>query len=197
MSKVIILAEGRTEKAIQKKLIDFITERCGNGRKAEIEIKPVGHNISEGINHRVQNHLKDSEVKAVIILTDLYPDYRSTKEAQETIGGWVKNDKRCFVHVAKHEFESWLLCDWAAVLKRAGVARKQPWGANPETINRNKPPSKRLQELFREGKRQFKKTLDGVFLFERLDLNIVAAKCPEFKQFINRLLQLSGARQLP
>src|SRR5207245_566511 len=71
---------------------------------------------------------------------------------------------------------------------------RKPWGAQPENIDRDKPPAHRLWALFQEGKppRKYKKPIDGRKLFEQLDVLEIAARCPEFRQLIECLLQLAG-----
>src|SRR5438445_700924 len=94
----------------------------------------------------------------------------------------------------------WLLVGWEAILRQARIERKKPWGANPEDIDRDKPPAHRLRELFQnEGKRsdrRYSKPIDGKKLFEALDLVEVARRCPEFKSFLNCLLELAGCTPL-
>ena len=103
-------------------------------------------------------------------------------------------DPRCHVHVARHDFEAWLLVGWDALCKQAGVAPKKPWSGQPESVNHGNPPAHRIAELFQAGKppRKYKKPIDGKKLFEKLALEQIAAVCPEFKAFLNCLLTLAG-----
>jgi hypothetical protein len=111
----------------------------------------------------------------------------------------MPQDPRCHVHVARYDFEAWLLFGWAALCKQAGVEKKKPWGTQPESVNGGSPPAHRIGALFQSGKppRKYKKPIDGKKLFEKLDLEQVANVCPEFKAFLNCLLKLAEYKVLP
>lgn len=63
---------------------------------------------------------------------------------------------------------------------------------HPEQVNFNKPPSYHIKEMFLSGKyqRRYKKPRDAHKILKNKDLLISAKVCPEFKAFLNRILQL-------
>lgn len=195
--KIVLLAEGDTERAAREHLKRFLDGRAGSKAKVGLQTSIFDGGLDEkGVRGRAQLFLADDTVLGVIALTDLYPQWRGgPEEAKRTIRSWLPDDPRCHVHVAKHDFEAWLLHGWQAIIKQSGVASNpKPWGKHPENINHNNPPAHRLWELFQQGKppRKYKKPIDGKKLFERLNLEEVGAVCPEFKAFLNTLLQLAN-----
>ena len=201
MNEIVVIAEGPVEKAIRKKLGDFVKEQCGDKPKRRLTFRKSNGPIETPKTKRIiDSLLQDRKIEAVVLLTDLHPDYSYVATAKKKLMAWAGNNSRVHVHVAKYEFEAWLLSDWEMILKRAKIKNQSPWGPNPEEIDGNpeNKPSKRLERLFRSGKQKqnYKKVADGVELFNQLDLNLVAAKCPEFKRFINTLLNLCGCEAL-
>ena len=152
------------------------------------------------VRGRAEKFLSTEATLGVVALTDVFPAFRSAADAKAVIRAWMPDDPRCRVHVAQHDFEAWLLPGWDAILKQAGiVGNRKPWGPLPENVNTTHPPAHRLWELFQQGKppRKYKKPVDGKKLFEKLDLEAVAAQCPEFKSFLNTLLEFAGYATLP
>jgi hypothetical protein len=162
-------------------------------------IRQDGPLLEKNVRGQAQEALHEPSTIGVIALTDVHPEFTDANHARTEIKGWLPSDGRCHVHVARHDFEAWLLVGWTAILKQAGVGNKQPWGKRPEEIDTGKPPAHRMAELFRQGHppRNYKKPIDGKKLFEKLDLLEVAAACPEFKAFLNRLLSLAGYPPVP
>ena len=111
---------------------------------------------------------------------------------------WVGAENRFYPHAAQHDFEAWLLPYWPVIQKIAGHNRAKPAG-QPEQINHQKPPSKHIQELFRNGScgRDYAKVRDALRILRGQDLVIAANECPELKSFINTILHLCGAVPLP
>lgn len=195
--KIVILAEGDTERAAREHLKRFLDARAAARPKVGLQTSIFDGGLDErGVSGRAEKFLADKTVVGVIALVDVYPQFPGgAAEAKRTVRAWLPEDPRCEVHVAKHDFEAWLLHGWQAIVKQSGVtSNPKPWGLRPEDINHNNPPAHRLRDLFSQGKppRKYKKPIDGKKLFEKLDLAQVAAVCPELKAFLNTLLRLSG-----
>ncbi|MEW6754999.1 MAG: DUF4276 family protein [Candidatus Latescibacterota bacterium] len=200
MSKVIVIAEGGTERAIRQHLKSFLDQRAGGLPKVRLNIVALDGGLNEkSVRELAEGLLHDPEVVGVVALTDLYPKFSDTATAVCAVSGWMPQDPRCHVAVAKHDFEAWLLAGWKAVLRQARIPNKQPWAAQPEDINHEHPPAHRLRALFQSGERprKYEKSVDGRKLFEGLDLVGVAALCPELKRFLNCLLECAGYPVLP
>jgi len=195
MSRIVVLAEGATERAAAPHLKQFLDSRAGDAPKVKLHIVSLDTALTErDVRKLAPLHLAQADTLGLIALTDLYPRFRTPEEARNTISKWLPNHPRCHVHVAKHDFEAWLLVRWDNLLAHAHIASKKPWGARPEDIDDHQPPSHRLQKMFcNEAKppRRYKKPIDGRKLFEQLDLPEVAHHCPEFKSVINCLLRLA------
>ena len=196
----MLIAEGDTERAARPHLKLFLDAQAGALPKVRLEIVVLDGGLTERLVRSLATEfLLDSSVVGVIALTDLYPKFPDAASARSMIASWMPGDTRCHVAVAKHDFEAWLLVGWDAILSQARVGKKQQWGANPEDVNHNHPPAHRMQKLFDTGprSRRYKKPVDGKKLFERLDLLEVAKRCPEFKLFLNCMLQCAAYPLLP
>ncbi|MBN1774488.1 MAG: DUF4276 family protein [Deltaproteobacteria bacterium] len=192
--RIVVIAEGDTERAARNHLKEFLDARAGSLPRVRLHVAKLDGGLAERrVRDLADRHLREEGTLGVVALSDLYPRYRDAADAKRVIASWMPIDPRCHVHVAKHDFEAWLLADWRAVLRQAGVEGRQPWGAKPEEIDVDRPPAHRLRELFAHGGRSsYKKTVDGKKLFEALDLEAAAGQCPELRSFLNCLLALAG-----
>jgi hypothetical protein len=146
----------------------------------------------------VETHLRNPDVKAVVVLTDVYPDYSSAQEAKQVLSEALDNEGRCNVHVACHDFEAWLLPYWEKICRIVGQDKK-PFGANPELVNAMKPPSLRLAELYSVAKprpMKYTKPSQAFSILRGEDIEVSAKACPELKSFINTILGLAGLQEL-
>jgi hypothetical protein len=138
-----------------------------------------------------------SRADAVIALTDVYTgtaDFTDAADAKAKMREWVGRNDRFYPHAAQYDFEAWLLPYWAEIQKIAGHNKKAPSGS-PESVNHNRPPSRHLEEIFRNGnRREYSKTRDVNRILKGKDLSIAAARCPELKSFLNTILTLCGGQ---
>jgi len=201
VTTIVILAEGDTERAAGDHWKRFLDQRAGDKPKVRLHIiRSNGALIEEDVRTKADRALDDASTIGVVALTDVYPKYASATAARETIAGWMPSDPRCRAHAACHDFEAWLLVGWDALVEHAHAGPRKPWGAHPEEIDLHNPPAHRIKALFQLGKptpRKYSKPIDGKKLFEKLDLVDVAEACPEFKAFINSLLELSEYLTIP
>lgn len=136
----------------------------------------------------------------VIALTDVYTGTREFADAEDAMTkmrAWVGPNDRFFPHAAQYELEAWLLPYWERICKIARAEGIAPF-RNPETVNHDRPPSRRLDELFRRGKRGkgYTKTVHGPKILDGQDLTVAAAACPQLKAMLNTILRLSGTEEL-
>jgi hypothetical protein len=110
----------------------------------------------------------------------------------------VGDEPRFHAHAAQFDFEAWLLPYWDDICRRLKVKKQKP-GTNPEEVNRLKPPSKHLSELYRLAKptRSYDKARDGKAILRDKDLTVAASQCPELKSLLNTLLDCAGLDRLP
>lgn len=204
MSKIIVICEGATEVAFRQVLTDYLKRKYEQANIAENRIglsfrSAKGKIIPErDLKADVETHLSKPDIKAVIILSDVYPDYSSAQEAKKIIRTAIGDEKRCFIHVACHDFEAWLLPFWSKICGIIGQ-NKQPFSAQPETVNDINPPSKRLKELFRTAKPrplEYTKPSQAFRILRGEDIEVSARACPELKSFLNTILDLADLEKL-
>ena len=203
--KIAILVEGETERVFKPFLEQFLRIRLQNQMPRLKFIKYDGRIPKrDDLKRRVEILLTDNHAfDAVIALTDVYTgtnDFIDATDAKAKMTEWVGGNPNFYPHVAAYDFEAWLIPFWNTIQKLAQHNKTVPNGP-PEEVNHNNPPSKRIQEIFRIGKRgdSYVKPRDALrILRENPDaLAISANVCPELKAFLNRLLSLSGGIELP
>jgi len=92
---------------------------------------------------------------------------------------------------AVHETEAWLLSK-PAIFPAQVRHELEPLSASPERVDFEDPPAKRLTAVYRTKlRRRYKKAVDGPFLFDKLDPDLAAGKCPHFKQMLEEMLALA------
>jgi Domain of unknown function (DUF4276) len=132
---------------------------------------------------------------AVIALTDVYTgtkDFKDAADAKAQMKKWVGNNPKFYPHAASHDFEAWLLPFWSKIQKISGGNRAVPSGPH-ELVNHNNPPSKRIEEIFEQGKRRsYNKARDAKRILDGEDLMDAADACPELRDFLNTILKLCG-----
>jgi hypothetical protein len=205
--KIVVLCEGETEAAFRDALLAFV-EQC----KIESGVDSLRNRIAfrkrdkavpsgEKLYRIVENILAEGDVKAVVVLKDMYPEYRniSPSEARNNIMKDLTGLPNVFAAVARHDFEACLLPFWSEIQRRTG-RNTAPLSSQPEDINDNAPPAHRLSELYQAAHphpKKYKKPSEAKAILHGKDLRISAAKCPEFKHFLNIILRLSDLPELP
>lgn len=201
--KIVVMVEGKTEKAFMPHLRAFLETRLA-GRMPRLDThKYDGRIPKEGkLRRDVERLLNGREpADAVIALTDVYtgtqpPDFTNAADAKEKMREWVGACEDFHPHAAQHDFEAWLLSYWDEIKRLAGSNRAEP-GA-PETVNHTKPPSALLAEVFRTGSKgkAYVKARDANRILRKKDLLLSANACPELKEFLNTILSICGADEI-
>ena len=110
---------------------------------------------------------------------------------------WVGIEPNFYPHVAQYEFEAWLLPFWSTIQQLAGHNKSAPSGL-PEQVNHNNPPSQRIAEIFKLGKRRkYSKSREAGSILRKNNLMDAVNVCPELKAFLNTILKLSGGESIP
>lgn len=163
---------------------------------------PKGDNLRRDVERLLGGR---NPADAVIALTDVYtgpppppPDFSYASDARKKMREWVGQEPRFHPHAAQYEFEAWLLPYWSDLQRLAGHNAAAP-GSNPEKVNHNNPPSKRIEELFRRGTRResYSKTRDAARILRDADLSVAVGKCAELKALVNTILSLCGGETIP
>ena len=200
--RIAILVEGKTEKAFLPILREYLVPKL-QGQMPNLN--PVVYNgripKEQKLQRTVQNLLSGSNPHdAVIALTDVYTgtnDFMTAQDAKRKMSDWVGPNPHFYPHVALHDFEAWLIPHWNKILQLAKFHQNLPAG-NPETINRNKPPSKVIAEVFERGdcRNSYSKQRDARRVLSGQDLTPSINTCAELKAFVNRIIILSGGQPI-
>ena len=193
--KIAILVEGATEVAFREKFREFLQGHLGQNMPRLKFIACDGRIPKEGkLKRVVENLLNNDKYDAVIALTDVYTgtkDFKDAAEAKAKMTDWAGNNPNFYPHTALHDFEAWLLPYWSTIQRLAKHNRSAPSGF-PETVNHNKPPAYRIQEIFEIGqcKSSYDKPIHGKAILKNNDLMIAIQACPELKAFVNTIISL-------
>ncbi len=203
--KIAIIVEGKTERVFQDALRRFL-ERKLETHMPRLDMVPHNHGVPKGdkLRRDVTKLLGGSSpADAVIALTDVYtgsrpPVFEDAADAKRKMHEWDGPEPRFHPHAAQYEFEAWLLPNWYDLQRLAGHNAAAP-GSNPEKVNHNNPPSKRIEELFRRGTRResYSKTRDAARILRDADLSVAVGKCAELKALVNTILSLCGGEAIP
>jgi hypothetical protein len=160
----------------------------------KLKFIPCNGRIHKGKKLRdvVENLLTGTDAcHAVIALTDVYTgtkDFKDAADAKDQMKNWVGNNPKFYPHAASHDFEAWLLPFWSKIQQISGGNRAVPNGS-PEQVNHNKPPSKRIEEIFEQGKRRsYNKARDAKRILDGEDLMDAAVACDELEAFLHTIV---------
>jgi len=203
--KIALIIEGKTEKVFVPHLRTFLETRLAGGMP---KLEPL---LCDGRIPRGERLKRDVErllctgkepANAVIALTDVYTgttpaEFVDAADAKAKMRAWVGPNPAFHPHAAQYEFEAWLLPFWNEIQQLAGHNKAAP-KSSPEQVNHNSPPSRRIREIFRAGKRRdYVKPRDAHRILQGKDLLVAAQACPELKAFLNTILSLCGADPIP
>lgn len=207
--KFILFIEGHTEK---KALPQFLKRWFDQRLSQPVGIKTVRfegwHDLVNEAPKKANMYLtgkQQGEIVAIISLLDLYGPtfYPADKTSAEDRYAWGKermekavNNIRFRQFFAVHETEAWLFSnpDIFPNEIRNSVSLKAD---KPEFIDFDRPPSKRLSDLYWQHiRRSYKKVTNGRELFTRLNPGIVYSKCPKFKEMLDEMLSMAKAAGL-
>lgn len=198
--KIVLIVEGKTEKAFLGPLRGFLRSRLGEqmpriSPQVEHGRIPTGEKLK-----RVVTWCLDAGADAVIALTDVYTgtrEFADADDAKKKMRQWVGDDPRFHPHAAQHDFEAWLLPYWDRIRAITGCNRNCPSGG-PERVNHGKPPAQHIHEAYRtgtktKGTRSYIKTIEALAILRDQDLTVAARQCAELKDLLNTILTLCNA----
>ncbi|MFH0900237.1 MAG: DUF4276 family protein [Pseudomonadota bacterium] len=206
--RIALLVEGKTEIAFLPSLRVFLGQHLG-GNMPKLDAVPFDGRIPTGpkLRRLVEQLLKDRHKPAdhIIALTDVYtgtqpPVFPTAASAKDQMREWVGQEPRFHPHVALHDFEAWLLPYWPAIQRLAGHNQAAPNPAfNPEMVDHDHPPARRIQDIFRIGKcrAHYVKPRDAARILRDSDLSVAVSKCSELKALVNTIIALCGGKVIP
>jgi hypothetical protein len=203
--RIVLLVEGHTEQAFMQHLRRYLARHLAPMPKLETRPYhgrvPVGPLLQEAVQDLLRR--RQRPVDHVIALTDVYtgttpPLFKDAADAKSRMRDWVGLEPRFHPHAAQYDFEAWLIPYWDDLRRIAGHNQAVP-GANPEAINHDNPPSKRIKALFQVGtyRGAYSKPRDADRIFRKNGIEAAVAQCPELKSFINTILTICGATPVP
>lgn len=203
--KFILMVEGYTEKeglvSLFKKWLD---PRLNHAIGIKMDSsKGCDEFIYQGVR-KAKKHIEDpqnADLIGVIGLLDLYGPqkfYPPGKNSVDERFRWGKKyfedqvgDTRFRMFFAVHEVEAWLLSD--PTLFGPEVAKAFPGKIRqPEEVNFDEHPSVLINKIYREKLHMgYKKRTTGRELLEKIDPNLVYARCPYFAQMLDEMLKMA------
>lgn len=198
---IVLIMEGKTEAALKDHLKAFLDQQAAREGKPAVRLKtkPEVERSKGTFQKRIRLELAEPGVRAVVALVDVHPNYSSAAEAKQKLREKAGSPPNFHAHAAQYDVEAWLLPFWAEICQHLQVTQGPP-GANPEEVDADRPPSKRLRELYGRAnrpRRSYNKVIEMSRLLKGKDLTVIANQCPEFKLLLNTLLELSGLTLLP
>jgi len=195
--RIVLLVEGRTEKActpVLKALLDEVAQVEGRPAVALTARHYRGSRLVDAAAVAIDadSYLRQPDTAGVVVLVDVFPEFPSAAAATDHFRRHLLDD-RFRAHCALHDFEAWLLPHWQRLHRLAGrpPRNRSPW-PSPERVDRVKPPSHRLRELFAPH-RGYEKTRDAPRILQSADdLRVSASKCEQLRLFLNTLLEFAG-----
>ena len=209
--RFVLLVEGHTER---KALPAFLKRWLDPQLSQPVGVKTVRfdgwRDFYSEVAKKTELHLGGpgaSEIIAVIGLLDLYAfgegsgatPYPASVTSPTGRLKWAINDienrvqqpSKFRMFFALHELEAWLLSQ-PDCFPQALEDDIRKLSSDPEGVNLNDPPSKRIGTLYRqELRRNYRKIVDGKILFDRLDPKVVCACCPQFARMMDALLLMA------
>ena len=211
--RVIIYVEGPSDKnAMEALLVNLIDKKSEEGVSIEFfQIK--GKNNDKGGDAKKDLLLK-APIKAVdilcsnpnsivILLPDLYPKNKGfTHETFQQLEAGIMNNfsqelrekriqyerlkERFKVFCFKYEMEALILASESALQDKLGVTSLAvTWTIPVEDQNHDRPPSKIVEQLFRDSGKGYNKTVDAKLILRNTSYQEIAEKCPQcFQPFV-------------
>jgi Domain of unknown function (DUF4276) len=213
-----VIVEGQTEQDFFREcLCPYLWNTYGMNEVYVPLLGKVGQkggNVSASRIHHDATHLLKQRPEAIVsTFVDYYgirtsiPNYehcQTLPNAEQRVAcleselAELVKDERFIPYIQKHEFEALLfsreLQDNQYVSSKIIEAIKQTAGTftDPEEINSNFPPSKRLIDLFAEHERAvYDKRIFGVTLALEIGMPTIVRNCPRFANWVRTIAQLT------
>ena len=203
--KFILMVEGYTEKEGLSPLFrKWLNPRLSQPVRIKIDRSEGCDEFIRQAARKAKKHIGDpqnADLIGIIGLLDLYGPqkfYPPEKRIVHDRYRWGKqhfedqvSDPRFRMFFAVHEVEAWLLSDPS--LFAPEVARAFPGKIRqPEEVNFDEHPSILINKIYRERLHaEYKKRAKGRELLEKLDPNLVYARCPYFAQMLDEMLRMA------
>ncbi len=211
--RVIIYVEGTSDKnAMEALLVNLIDKKSAEG--VSIEFFAIKGPKNDRGGDAKKELLLNAPIKAVnilcnnpnsiaIILPDLYPKNKwfPHETFQQLEAGIMENFSRSLqkkdiqderlterlkVFCFKYEMEALILAAESALQDKLGVTSLAvTWTIPVENQNHDRPPSKIVEQLFRDSGKKYNKTVDPQLILRNTSYQEIAEKCTQcFKPFV-------------
>lgn len=184
MKRLAIIVEGDTEYDFVYKLL--------RGHLSKIDISVINLRGGRISVDSIQNPAKKL-VHSHDYVTTLVDYYRfaDNTHRQKTVDDLEQEmmhtvpQENFIPYIQKYEFEALIFSDITIAEKKYKSSFKEKF-AEPEDINHDHPPSKKLQNQFP----LYRKALGGVSILERVGLKKIRSECPRFSAWLEKLENL-------
>ncbi len=220
--KVLVYVEGPSDRDGLGSLLEPII-LAGRGKGIGINFLPLGNKdaILRGVARKAALQLQERPDDWIFALPDLHPmrKYNGTVSAHSSCSELARllnerfaeqasqlhlalNTQRHFrVHCLKHDLESLLLADPAALRRRLGTDHRleDRWRRPVEEQDDDRPPKRVVEDLFRtyRGKPGYVDTTDAAWILARASLDAIVAACSQqFAPFVSELRTLADGGTL-
>ena len=218
MKRLIIIVEGQTEEEFVNKTLRpfFIKNEVYNVVAFKIQTKKGfkgGFVNYDHLKNDINRVLRSESDVIVTTFVDFFriptsvpgyseigsiPDINNKLNHLESEMNKNINDSRFVSYIQKYEFEALLFSSNIGFQEmyetQISSATNQIVNSyeNPEEINNNPntSPSNRLINILKENGEKYSKVVEGNLIVEEIGIETILKKCPRFKGWIDKLLQL-------
>lgn len=213
MSRVLVSVEGQTEEALAVQVLQPHLARFGVWLQPVIVSTKQfanGFKFKGGLAkwdkaaRDIRRLLADTDAKLITTMYDFYalPDdtpgmddrdlYAAGEDRVQHVERAIQthfSDRRFLPYLSLHELEALVLAAPIDVLETAATASATAdvgplvGLGDPELVNENDPPSKRILECWPE----YAKPIDGPAIIARVGLSNIRARCPHFDTWLTTL----------
>lgn len=201
--KFVLFVEGETERAV---IADFLRRWLNQRLSARVGVNAIclrgSPNFVRKIGTKARFVLDGPDSGAIIAgigLLDLYgfPHYPGHVKSAAERYEWAKQEVEGAVghfkfrmYFTVHETEAWLLSQ-PGIFPPDIQKPLQGMAKNPEDVDFDNPPAKRLDDLYKRFCGGYRKVVHGTDLFRKLDPEIARKKCPHLDRMLNDMLELA------
>jgi hypothetical protein len=210
MTSLIVVVEGQTEEMFVRNVLGPYLCPSGDCLVIPIQlngIKPYGA-VRKATLNAMKQHVR--HLRACTTMLDLYAlkkcfpgytppgavadPYARTKQIEDAFGVDIA-DHRFIPYIQVHEFEALLFTDPSKFVisypnAQDGVSTLSAVAdefANPEYIDNDNPPSKRIQAAVPS----YDKAAAGPIIAQHIGLSVIRSKCPHFNDWLTKLESLA------
>ena len=202
MKPLVVLVEGNSEKWLDDFIHQLLTRKLPDAPQVQTVNMGGKDSYLKEVAARVQRYAAQEIALAMFGLLDLYRfadnlkgfDYSPNSTVAEKVGQAREHvvskiapqfRSQFHQHFAVHEFEAYLLSD-PKVFNSIDISDLTD---EPEAVNFDSPPSRRLIQRYEAIGREYRKQTMARFLLPKVDPTLVYEKCLYFRAMIDEMIE--------